>query len=77
MNDSTEAVFYSIRYQDDDRLIKGRKIEIVTPQMQKDCMLEFLAIQIQKKKNILSILKNNAELDSKMVAELIQQAKSK
>jgi hypothetical protein len=75
MNDSTEIDFYCIRYQDDDGLIKGRKIEIIAPPMQKDYMLGFLAIQIQKSKKILDVRKNTVELDSKTVAELIQQAK--
>jgi hypothetical protein len=71
----TEGDWYCIRYQDDDGLIKGRKIEIIASRMQKDYMIGFLAIQIQNQKRILGIRKNDVELDSKTVAELIQQAK--
>ena len=75
MNESNEADWYCIRFQDNDGLIKGRKIEIIAPQMQKGYMIEFLTTQIKNKKKILGILKNNVELDSKTVAEFIQLAK--
>jgi hypothetical protein len=74
MNNSAEGDWYCIRYQDEDGLIKGRKIEIIAPQMQLDYMLGFLAIQVKKKKKILGIRKSNVELDSKTVAALIQKA---
>jgi hypothetical protein len=76
MNDSTGGDWYCIRYQDDDGLIKGRKIEIIAPQMQKDYMLEFLAIQIKKKKKILGIRKNDVELDSITVESLKDESKT-
>jgi hypothetical protein len=75
MNESIEDDWYCIRYKDNDGLIKGRKIEIIAPQMQKSYMIGFLTIQIKNKKKILGILKNNVELDSKTVAEFIQLAK--
>jgi hypothetical protein len=75
MNDSTEGDWYSIRYQDDDGLVKGRKIEVISPQMQKDNVLGFLAIQVKKKKQILGIRKNDVELDLKTIVEFIQRAK--
>jgi len=75
MNESTEDDWYCIRFQDNDGLIKGRKIEVIAPQMQKSYMIGFLTIQIKNKKKILGILKNNVELDSKTVAEFIQLAK--
>ena len=49
---------------------------IVAPQMKKDYMIGFLAIQIKKKKKILGILKNQTELDSNTVSDLIQLAKN-
>lgn len=76
MKTSTEGDWYCIRYEDDDGLIKGRKIEIIAPQMQLDYMLGFLAVQVKKKKKILGIRKNSVELDSKTVATLIQESKT-
>jgi hypothetical protein len=75
MNDSTQQDWFTISFEDDDQFIKGQKITIHTPQMEKENMLGFLAIQIQKNQKILGIRKNGVELDSKTVAELIQEVR--
>jgi hypothetical protein len=75
MNHSDVTDWFCIRYQDELGLIKGQKTQIISPSMDRELALDFLSVQVSKKKKILSISKNKTELDATTVSAMIQESK--
>jgi len=50
MNHSNVTDWFCIKYQDELGLIKGQKTQITSPSMDRELALDFLSVQISKKK---------------------------